>query len=88
MVKNSKRTASRVCKYTYGIAHMMTFKPHHALSKRVTIKGVDFCDEIFYKHIEIRTTKNVADAESVEAYAYFPSHSDIRVPWMKKNASL
>ncbi|XP_052278656.1 heat shock 70 kDa protein 12A-like isoform X2 [Dreissena polymorpha] len=73
-----KGIASRVCKYTYGIARMMEFKSYHLLSKRVTIDGVDFCDDIFYKHIEIGTTVNVADAQNVEAHEYFPSQSEMR----------
>ncbi|KAH3843669.1 hypothetical protein DPMN_117196 [Dreissena polymorpha] len=67
--------AARVCKYTYGIARLMKFKPHHPQNKKIQIDGTDYCDAIFNKHIEIGTKISEADAENVTAHEYFPSSS-------------
>ncbi|KAH3843689.1 hypothetical protein DPMN_117217 [Dreissena polymorpha] len=66
--------AERVCKYTYGIGRMMKFKPHHPAHRKVKIDGLDYCDGIFNKHIEVGTKIRVAeDAEKAVVHKYFPT---------------
>ncbi|WAR20802.1 HS12A-like protein [Mya arenaria] len=56
--QNSRQISARVCKKTYGIARMMKFKPHHPPHKKITIDKIDYCDDLFNKHIEIGTKRN------------------------------
>ena len=65
-----KAIDSRVCKYTYGIGRMMKFKPYHPHDKLVNINGVEWCDDLFNKHIEIGQTVRLDD--DFPAEEYFP----------------
>lgn len=80
-----KAIDSRVCRYSYGIARMMKFKDYHEEAKRVSIKGVSWCDDLFNKHIEVGQTVRVDD--DFEAQEYFPIISDMQQAVLEVYAS-
>ena len=80
-----KAIESRVCRYSYGIARMMKFKDYHEEAKRVTIKGVSWCDDLFNKHIEVGQTVRVDD--DFKAQEYFPIISDMQQAVLEVYAS-
>lgn len=51
---NPSSVATRVCRYTYGVATSMTFRPGEHPPERKSGSGSQaFCDDIFDKHVEI-----------------------------------
>ncbi|XP_052772690.1 heat shock 70 kDa protein 12B-like [Mya arenaria] len=70
--QNSRQISARVCKKTYGIARMMKFKPHHPPHKKITIDKIDYCDDLFNKHIEIGTKVNIDSENNAIEHEYFP----------------
>ena len=80
-----KAIDSRISKYSYGIARMMIFKDHHKEKKRVTIKGVDWCNDLFNKHIEVGQTVRTDD--NFKAEEYFPVTDDMKQAVLEVYAS-
>ena len=69
-----KAISSRVCKYTYGIARMLVFKEgRYPEKRRIKVGKLDYCDNIFNKHIEIGQTVSVESANQTKAHEYYPS---------------
>ena len=80
-----KAIDSRICKYSYGIARMMRFKDYHKESKRVIISGVDWCDNLFNKHIEVGQTVRTDD--DFKAEEYFPVTGEMKQAVLEVYAS-
>ena len=76
---------SRICKYSYGIARMMRFKEQHKEQKRVPINGVDWCDDLFNKHIEVGQTVRTDDDFKDEEY--FPVTGEMKQAVLEVYAS-
>jgi len=84
---NPTSIVSRVCKKTYGIARMMKFKPHHPAKKKVVLGGVEWCDDLFCKHIEIGTPVKVGDEDSATEHEYYPTVSEMKQAVLEVYAS-
>jgi len=84
---NPTSIVSRVCKKTYGIARMMKFKPHHPVNKKRVLGGVEYCDDLFCKHIEIGTPVKVGDEDSAKEHEYFPTVSEMKQAVLEVYAS-
>ena len=54
------------------------FKPHHPAKKKILLDGVEYCDSIFCKHIEIGTPVKVGDERNAKEHEYFPAVSEIK----------
>ena len=80
-----KAIDSRICKYSYGIARVMRFKEYHKESKRFTANGVDWCDDLFNKHIEVGQTVRTDDVFKDEEY--FPVTGEMRQAVLEVYAS-
>jgi len=84
---NPTSIVSRVCKKTYGIARMMKFKPHHPAKKKRLLDGVEYCDDLFCKHIEIGTPVKVGDEISAKEHEYFPTVVEMKQAVLEVYAS-
>lgn len=89
VIYGHKRDAisSRRCKFTYGIARMVKFKSHHPQKKRITVDGVDYCDDLFNKHIEIGTEVSMESEHDAKEHEYFPPSADARQAVLEVYAS-
>jgi hypothetical protein len=75
----TKAIASRKCRYTYGIARMVTFNHKlHPKFKRVYIGRHVYCDDAFSKHIEVGTEVSLHDPDKFKEHEYFPSAANQR----------
>ncbi|XP_033742411.1 heat shock 70 kDa protein 12A-like isoform X2 [Pecten maximus] len=64
-----KTISSRKSKFTYGIATNKKFKSSkHDLSKKKTVKGVDYCTELFDTHVRVGTTLKTDEVQSEQKY--------------------
>jgi len=84
---NPTSIVSRVCRKTYGIARMMKFKPHHPAKKKIVLDGVEYCDDVFCKHIEIGTPVKVGDEESATEHEYYPTVREMKQAVLEVYAS-
>lgn len=61
--------SSRVAKYTYGIATNTPFqKNFHQNSKKKVIGGVEYCQDIFDRHVERGQELNIDEVQSEKCY--------------------
>lgn len=61
--------ASRIAKYTYGVATTMNFNPHiHPQEKKKKYGNLIKCIDIFSKHVEKGQTLNVGEVQSENTY--------------------
>ncbi|XP_021355916.1 heat shock 70 kDa protein 12A-like isoform X2 [Mizuhopecten yessoensis] len=64
-----KTISARKAKCTYGISTNKKFKPsRHDHSKKKTVNGVDYCTELFDKHVRVGTTLKIGQAQSDQKY--------------------
>ncbi|XP_069129617.1 heat shock 70 kDa protein 12A-like isoform X2 [Argopecten irradians] len=64
-----KIITSRKAKFTYGIATNKKFKPsRHDPAKKKTVNGVDFCAEVFDKHVGIGSKLKIDTVQSEQRY--------------------
>ena len=64
-----KTIASRVCKFTYGIKTTRKFEnAKHPARKKITIGGVERCDDLFSVHVKLGETVNVGEAQVDQIY--------------------
>ncbi|XP_052795788.1 heat shock 70 kDa protein 12A-like [Mya arenaria] len=67
--------STRVCPYTYGIARMVNFKSFHPPTKKVTIGGIEYCDNVFNIHISKGTKVSVENKHLATEHKYYrPLH--------------
>ena len=59
----------RVLKKTYGIEATMPFKDGvHPEHLKINIEGVDMCDKLFFKHVEINQVVTVGESQAEGSY--------------------
>ncbi|KAJ8302132.1 hypothetical protein KUTeg_021119 [Tegillarca granosa] len=60
----------RVCKYTYGVETSEEFNPfiHDETKKFTDNSGIEFCGEIFSKHVEVGQTVVVGEPQVEQSY--------------------
>ena len=76
---NPSAIIARVAKYTYGIEILKTFNPEiHKQSKMLIIDGIEKCDDVFDKHVEIDQEVHVGFMAPVKSY----------LPGQKKNTKI
>lgn len=71
--------ASRVCKYTYGIAKQGIWKEGDPESKKLpwkTKKGLHWCDGVFDKHVEVGQVVKLGEFQ--EAKEYFAVEGQVK----------
>ncbi|XP_052277819.1 heat shock 70 kDa protein 12A-like isoform X2 [Dreissena polymorpha] len=74
--QHPRHISTRVCPFTYGIAKLVDFKAYHPETKRVTINGKDYCDDVFNIHIAKGTKVSVDDKKKVRPQKYYrPDHN-------------
>lgn len=79
---------SRICRYTYGIAQVRKFKTgQHPERKKVLIDGIEHCDDIFNKHIEIGAEVSLALEETAKEHEYFPAAANAKQAVLEVYAS-
>lgn len=85
--QETRAIASRICRYTYGIAQMVKFKSHHPESKKRVIDNFTYCDDVFNKHIEIGHEVSVHSPDKAKPHTYYPSSFDMRQAVLEVYAS-
>ncbi|KAL5016488.1 hypothetical protein ScPMuIL_006077 [Solemya velum] len=78
--------SERKCKYTYGLRIYSKFqKGVHDPSKKHIANGVDICEDIFSKHVEIGQTLRVGEVQSSQFYR--PTWPDQKAMYFEVYAS-
>lgn len=66
---NPSTIASRIAKYTYGVATNTTFDPNkHDLSKRIVIDGKQKCSDVFDRHVTKGDKLLFNEAQAAQTY--------------------
>lgn len=78
--------SERKCKYTYGLRIYAKFNENiHDRCKKICADGVDICEDIFSKHVEIDQTLRVDESQSSQIY--HPTFPDQKAMYFEVYAS-
>ncbi|KAL5012747.1 hypothetical protein ScPMuIL_011298 [Solemya velum] len=74
---NPRTILERVCKYTYGVGMSLRFdETIHNEEHRETVDGVDWCNDLFDKHVQIGTTVVVGEPQTKQTYTPMYANQD------------
>ncbi|KAL5012752.1 hypothetical protein ScPMuIL_011303 [Solemya velum] len=86
---NPRTILERVCKYTYGVETSRNFdETIHNEEHRETVDGVNKCNDIFDKHVQIGTTVVVGEPQTKQTYTPMYANQDsVEIPVIASTSS-